>query len=54
MKSHKNLRGTRMKIIDVVAAIIEKDGEILAHIENVDWLPADMKVVDALEKRGEL
>ena len=37
-----------------VAAIIEKDGEILAHIENVDWLPADMKVVDALEKRGEL
>lgn len=26
----------------------------LAHIENVDWLPADMKVVDALEKRGEL
>lgn len=54
MKSHKNLRGTRMKTIDVVAAIIEKDGEILAHIENVDWLPADMKVVDALEKRGEL
>lgn len=43
-----------MKIIDVVAAIIEKDGEILAHTENVDWLPADMKVVDALEKRGEL
>lgn len=38
-----------MKTIDVVAAIIEKDGEILAHIENVDWLPADMKVVDALE-----
>lgn len=54
VKSHKNLRGTRMKTIDVVAAIIEKDGEILAHIENVDWLPADMKVVDALEKRGEL
>lgn len=54
MKSHKNLRGTRRKIIDVVAAIIEKDGEILAHIENVDWLPADMKVVDALEKRGKL
>lgn len=54
MKSHKNLRGTRMKTIDVVAAIIEKDGEILAHIENVDWLPANMKVVDALEKRGEL
>lgn len=54
MKSHKNLRGTRMKIIDVVAAIIEKDGEILAYIENVDWLPADMKVVRALEKRGEL
>lgn len=43
-----------MKTIDVVAAIIEKDGEILAHIENVDWLPADIKVVDALEKRGEL
>lgn len=43
-----------MKTIDVVAAIIEKDGEILARIENVDWLPADMKVVDALEKRGEL
>ena len=43
-----------MKTIDVVAAIIEKGGEILAHIENVDWLPADMKVVDALEKRGEL
>lgn len=43
-----------MKTIDVVAAIIEKDGEILVRIENVDWLPADMKVVDALEKRGEL
>lgn len=28
-----------MKTIDVVAAIIEKDGEILAHIESVDWLP---------------
>lgn len=54
MKSHKNLRGTRMKTIDVVAAIIEKDGEILAHIESVDWLPADVKVVRALEKRGEL
>ena len=54
MKSHKNLRGTRMKTIDVVAAIIEKDGEILAHIENVNHLPADMKVVDALEKRGGL
>ena len=54
MKSHKNLRGMRMKTIDVVAAIIEKDGEILAHIENVDWLPANMKGVDALEKRGEL
>ena len=54
MKSHKNLRGTRMKIIDVVAAIIEKDGEILAHIQSVNHLPADMKVVDALEKRGEL
>lgn len=54
MKSHKNLRDTRMKTIDVVAAIIEKDGEILAHIENVDWLPVDMKVVRALEKRGEL
>ena len=54
VKSHKNLRGTRMKTIDVVAAIIEKDGEILAHIESVDWLPADIKVVDALEKRGEL
>ena len=53
-KSHKNLRGTRMKTIDVAAAVIEKDGEILAHIENVDWLPADIKVVDALEKRGEL
>lgn len=53
-KSHKNPKGTRMKTIDVVAAIIEKDGEILAHIENVDWLPVDMKVVDALEKRGEL
>ena len=26
----------------------------LAHIESVDWLPADMKVVGALEKRGEL
>ena len=50
----KNLRGARMKTINVVAAIIEKDGEILAHIESVDWLPADMKVVDALEKRGEL
>ena len=34
-----------MKTIDVVAAIIEKDGEILAHIESVDWLPADVKVV---------
>lgn len=54
VKSHKNLRGTRMKTIDVVAAIIEKDGEILAHIESVNHLPADMKVVDALEKRGEL
>lgn len=54
MKLHKNLRGTRMKTIDVVAAIIEKDGEILAHIESVDWLPADVKVVRALEKRGEL
>ena len=54
MKSHKNLRDTRMKTIDVVAAIIEKDGEILAHIENVDWRPADVKVVRALEKRGEL
>ena len=54
MKSHKNLRGMRMKTIDVVAAIIEKDGEILAHIENVDWLPVNMKGVDALEKRGEL
>lgn len=43
-----------MKTIDVAAAIIEKGGEILAHIENVDWLPADMKVVDALKKRGEL
>lgn len=43
-----------MKTIDVVAAIIEKDGEILVHIENVDWLPADMKVVDALKKHGEL
>ena len=43
-----------MKTIDVVAAIIEKGGEILAHIESVEWLPADMKVVDALEKRGEL
>lgn len=43
-----------MKTIDVVAAIIEKDGEILAHIESVDWLPADVKVVRALEKRGEL
>ena len=43
-----------MKTIDVVAAIIEKDGEILAHAENVDWLPADIKVVDALEKRDEL
>lgn len=43
-----------MKAIDVVAAIIEKDGEILAHIESVDWFPADIKVVDALEKRGEL
>lgn len=53
-KSHKNLRGARMKTIDVVAAVIEKDGEILAHIENVDWLPAAIKVVDALEKRGEL
>ena len=40
-----------MKTIDVVAAIIEKGGEILAH---VDWLPADVKVVRALEKRGEL
>ena len=54
VKSNKNLRGTRMKTIDVVAAIIEKDGEILAHIESVEWLPVDMKVVDALEKRGEL
>ena len=54
VKSNKNLRGTRMKTIDVVAAIIEKDGEILAHIESVDWLPADVKVVRALEKRGEL
>lgn len=43
-----------MKIIDVVAAIIEKDGEILAHTESADWLPADVKVVRALEKRGEL
>ena len=43
-----------MKTINVVAAIIEKDGEILAHIESVVWLPADMKVVGALEKRGEL
>ena len=43
-----------MKTFVVVATIIEKDGEILAHIENVDWLPADIKVVDALEKRGEL
>lgn len=43
-----------MKTINVVAAIIEKNGEILAYIENVDWLPADMKVVDALKKRGEL
>ena len=43
-----------MKTIDVVAAIIEQEGEILAHIENVDCLPADMKVVDALEKHGEL
>ena len=43
-----------MKTIDVVAAVIEKDGEILAHIENADWLPADIKVVGALEKRGEL
>ena len=34
--------------------VIEKDGEILAHIESVDWLPADVKVVRALEKRGEL
>ena len=54
MKSHKNLRDTRMKTIDVVAAIIEKDGEILAHTENVDWLPADIKVVDTLERLGEL
>lgn len=43
-----------MKTIDVVAAIIEKDGGILAHIESADWLPADVKVVRALEKRGEL
>lgn len=43
-----------MKTVDVVAAVIEKDGEILVHIENVDWLPADIKVVDALEKRGKL
>ena len=43
-----------MKTINVVAAIIEKDGEILAHIKSVDWLPADMKVVGALGKRGEL
>lgn len=43
-----------MKTIDVVAAIIEKDGKILAHIESVDWLPDDVKVVRALEKRGEL
>lgn len=43
-----------MKTIDVVAAIIEKDSEILAHIESVDWLPADMRAVGALEKRGEL
>ena len=50
----KHLGGTEMKTIDVVAAVIEKDGEILAHIENVDWLPADIKVVDALEKHGEL
>ena len=26
----------------------------LEHIESVDWLPADVKVVSALEKRGEL
>lgn len=26
----------------------------LAHIESVEWLPADVKVVRALEKRGEL
>ena len=26
----------------------------LAHIESVDWLSADVKVVHALEKRGEL
>ena len=26
----------------------------LAHIESVEWLPADVKVVHALEKRGEL
>ena len=53
-KSRKHLERRTNEDLDVVAAIIEKDGEILAHIENVDWLPADMKVVDALEKRGEL
>ena len=26
----------------------------LEHIESVDWLPADVKVVSAVEKRGEL
>ena len=26
----------------------------LEHIESVDWLPADVKVVSAFEKRGEL
>ena len=46
-----------MKTARVVAAIIEhEDARWLdaAHIDSVDWLPADVKVVEALKEQQEI